>query len=166
MAREPARDRPAAVDERVERVAEAPPLALGHLNNLLGYHIAQAAVSTVELYERHVGQPFGLRKAEYSMLMLILANGPLAPKHLAAALSLSAPNMSMLLDRMQARGLLRRERSQVDRRSQNVVLTAEGERIAQASGLAAEPMAQALFDRLSPAEHAMLIELLRKVALR
>ena len=163
MAREPSRDRPApeTVDERA---VEAQPLALGQLNNLLGYHIAQAAVSTVDLFDRHVGQPFGLRKAEYSLLMLILANGPLAPKRLAAALSLSAPNMSMLLDRMQARGLLRRERSQVDRRSQNVVLTGEGERIAQASAVAAEPMEQALFDRLSPAEHAMLIELLRKVA--
>ena len=59
---------------------------------------------------------------------------------------------------------MRRERSQVDRRSQNVVLTDEGHRIAQASGAAAVPMESALVDRLSRAEHAMLIELLRKVA--
>ncbi len=165
MAREPARDR-AAPEPLDERVAETQLLALGHLNNLLGYHIAQAAVSTDELYERHLGQPLGLRKAEYSLLMLILANGPLAPKRLAQALALSAPNMTLLLDRLQERGLLRRERSQVDRRSQNVLLTGEGERIAQAGGVAAEPMEQALFDRLSAAEHAMLIELLRKVAQR
>lgn len=140
------------------------PLGLGALSNLLGYHIAQASVTTVALFDRHVGQPFGLRKVEYSLLLLTIANGPQSPKKLAQALALSAPNLTMLLDRMQARGLLRRERSEVDRRSQNVVLTDEGQRIAMASAAAAAPMEQALCERLSRAEHAMLIELLRKVA--
>ena len=139
-------------------------LQLGPLRNLLGYHIAQASVTTFALFEAHVGKPYGLRKVEYSLLMLVLANGPLSPKRLAQALALSAPNLTLLLDRLQARGLLLRERSLVDRRSQNVVLTAEGQRIAQASAAAAPPMEQALFERLSPAEHAMLVELLRKVA--
>ena len=96
--------------------------------------------------------------------MLAIANGPQSPKKLAQALALSAPNLTMLLDRLQQRGLLRRERSQVDRRSQNVVLTAEGQRIAVASAAAAAPMEHTLFERLSRAEHAMLIELLRQVA--
>lgn len=149
--------------------ADRPPkafsdLSLGPLSDVLGYHIAQASITTFGLFERHVGQPFGLRKVEYSLLMLVLANGPLSPKKLAQALVLSAPNLTLLLDRLQERGLLRRERSQLDRRSQNVVLTDEGQRVAQASGAAAVPMESALFDRLSRAEHAMLIELLRKVA--
>jgi DNA-binding MarR family transcriptional regulator len=165
MALDPGRNKP-ALEPVDERPAEAAALSLGCLSELLGYHIAQAAVTTSDLFERHVGQPFGLRKVEYSLLMLIVANGPLAPKRLAQALALSAPNLSMLLDRLQARGLLRRERSQVDRRSQNVLLTEAGECIARGSGVAAGPMEQALFERLSRAEHAMLIELLRKVALR
>jgi MarR family transcriptional regulator for hemolysin len=165
MARERAHDKPAP-EPADERAADPQTLSLGQLSGLLGYHIAQAAVTTVALYEHHVGQPFGLRKVEYSLLMLILANGPLAPKRLAQALALSAPNMSMLLDRLQERGLLRRERSQVDRRSQNVVLTSAGAQVARDSAAAAAPMEQALFDRLSPAEHGMLIELLRKVAQR
>ena len=98
------------------------------------------------------------------MLLLVLANGPLSPKRLARALALSAPNLTMLLDRLQQGGLLRRERSLVDRRSQNVVLTDEGLRIARASAAEAMPMERALDDRLSLAEHAMLIELLSKVA--
>ena len=152
-------------DERAPDPAAGPAsLQLGALRNLLGYHIAQASVTTVALFDSHVGKPFGLRKVEYSLLMLVLANGPLSPKRLAQALALSAPNLTLLLDRLQARGLLLRERSLVDRRSQNVVLTDEGQRIAQASAAATPPMEQALFERLSPAEHAMLVELLRKVA--
>ena len=125
---------------------------------------ARASVTTFALFEQHVGQPFSLRKVEYSLLLLVLANGPLSPKRLAQALALSAPNLTMLLDRLQERGLLLRERSVLDRRSQNVVLTDEGLRIAQASAAEALPMERALDSRLSRAEHAMLIELLRKVA--
>lgn len=139
-------------------------LSLGALSDVLGFHIAQAAVFTYNLFERHVGDPFQLRKTEYSMLMLLLANGPLSPKRLAQALALSAPNLTMLLDRLQARGLLKRERSQTDRRSQNIVLTEEGLRVARASADAAGPMERDLLERLSPAERAMLIELLGKVA--
>ncbi len=158
MARDPA--------SAVERSADPSALSLGPLSGVLGYHLAQASVTTDDLFERYIGQPLGLRKVEYSLLVLILANGPLAPKRLSKALALSAPNLTMLLDRLQQRGLLSRERSQVDRRSQNVVLTEEGQRIARASVDAASPMEWALLDRLSRAEHAMLIELLRKVAVR
>ncbi|WP_088280601.1 MarR family winged helix-turn-helix transcriptional regulator [Ideonella sp. A 288] len=151
-------------DLPTDRPNEAASLSLGPLTDVLGYHIAQAAVVTYALFERHIGQPHGLRKVEYSMLMLLLANGPLSPKRLIQALALSAPNLTLLLDRLQERGLIRRERSQVDRRSQNIVLTAEGGRIARATAEAAAPMERELLDRLSRAEHAMLIELLGKVA--
>ena len=153
-----------AVEARDPRAADPDLLALGPLGDLLGFHIARASVTTFALFEQHVGQPFSLRKVEYSLLLLVLANGPLSPKRLAQALALSAPNLTMLLDRLQERGLLLRERSVLDRRSQNVVLTDEGLRIAQASAAEALPMERALDSRLSRAEHAMLIELLRKVA--
>jgi DNA-binding MarR family transcriptional regulator len=134
------------------------------LSDVLGYHIAQAAVTTYGMFEAHIGQPYGLRKVEYSLLMLLRANGPLAPKRLGQALALSAPNLTLLLDRLQQRGLIRRERSATDGRSHNIVLTAEGERIAIETAAAAAPMEAELADRLSRAERLMLIELLRKVA--
>mgnify|MGYP000057623439 FL=1 len=144
--------------------AAAQPLSLGVLSDVLGYHVAQAAVTTVDMFERHVGQPFGLRKVEYSLLLLLLANGPLTPKRLGQALALSGPNLTLLLDRLQDRGLLRRERSTTDGRSQNIVLTDAGRALTQAAGDAAAPMERELDDRLSCAERLMLIELLRKVA--
>ena len=140
------------------------PLSLGVLSDVLGYHVAQAAVTTVDMFERHVGQPYGLRKVEYSLLLLLLANGALTPKRLGQALALSGPNLTLLLDRLQDRGLLRRERSATDGRSQNIVLTDAGQALTQAAGEAAAPMERELDDRLSRAERLMLIELLRKVA--
>ena len=139
-------------------------LSLGPLSGVMGYHIAQAAVTTFGTFERHVGKPFGLRKVEFSLLMLLLANGPLSPKRLAQTLTLTGPNLTLLLDRLQERGLLDRERNPADGRSQNIVLTEKGRRIAQDTAAAAVPMESELLDRLSRAEHAMLIELLCKLA--
>lgn len=140
------------------------PLSLGVLSDVLGYHIAQAAVTTYATFESHIGQPHNLRKVEYSLLMLLLANGPLTPKRLGHALALSAPNLTLLLDRLQGRGLIRRERSTTDGRSQNIVLTDDGRHLAAVTAVAAGPMERELDDRLSRAERLMLIELLRKVA--
>ncbi|MCZ2290440.1 MAG: MarR family transcriptional regulator [Burkholderiales bacterium] len=139
-------------------------LRLGALGDLIGYHIAQAAVVTYGSFDQHLGKPFGLRKVEFSLLMLLLANGPLTPSQLARTLTLTAPTLTMLLDRLQARGLLRRERNPSDGRSQHIVLTVKGRRLAEDSAAAAQPMEEELLQRLTPAEHAMLIELLARLA--
>jgi DNA-binding MarR family transcriptional regulator len=139
-------------------------LSLGPLGDLVGYHLAQAAVVTTAGFERHVGQPFGLRKVDFSLLMLLLANGPVSPKRLAQALALTAPALTMLLDRLQERGLIRRERNPADGRSQHIVLTDAGLRTARDCARAALPMEQDLGDRLSRAEQAMLVELLARLA--
>ena len=49
--------------------------SFGVLRDVLGFHITLANIATVALFERHVGGPFNLRKAEFSLLMLLLANG-------------------------------------------------------------------------------------------
>ncbi|MFI4928746.1 MAG: MarR family winged helix-turn-helix transcriptional regulator [Burkholderiales bacterium] len=150
-------------------LAEAPAradgvLELGVLRDVLGFHITLANIATVALFERHVGGPFSLRKAEFSLLMLLLANGATPAKHLARTLRLSSPNLTMLIDRMQAKHWLRRERNPADRRSQMIVLSAEGLALARRAQAAAKTMENGLLRRLSRAERAMLIELLTKVA--
>jgi DNA-binding MarR family transcriptional regulator len=150
-------------------VAEVPPRAddvldFGALRDVLGFHITLANIATVAVFERHVGQPFNLRKAEFSLLMLLLANGATAAKRLARTLRLSAPNLTMLIDRMQAKHWLRRERNPADRRSQLIVLSSDGLALAKRAQAAAKTMETGLLRRLSRAERAMLIELLIKVA--
>lgn len=146
------------------KTRSADSLQAGPLDELLGFQLARATLATTELFERHIGKPFGLSKVEFSMLMLLLANGPLIPKRLAKTLALTPPKTTMLLDRMQGRDLLRRERSEVDRRSQYVVLTEQGTHIARSAAAAAPGAEAALANRLSRAERAILFELLEKVA--
>ena len=139
-------------------------LDLGALRDVLGFHVTLANITTVALFERHVGQPFALRKAEFSLLMLLLANGATPAKRLAHTLRLSAPNLTMLIDRMQDKHWLRRERNPADRRSQLIVLSAEGQALARRAQAASAAMEASLQRRLSRAERAILIELLAKLS--
>lgn len=148
----------------VDRSARDVAVSIGPLATIVGYHIAQAKVTTYDAFDRHIGKPFGLRKVEFSLLMLLQANQALSPKQLGSTLTLTAPNLSLLLDRLQDRGLVRRERNPSDGRSQHIVLTEGGARLARDSAAAAVPMERELQRGLSRAEHAMLIELLDKLA--
>jgi DNA-binding MarR family transcriptional regulator len=139
-------------------------MSLGALRDVLGFHVTLASIVTLDQYERHVGGPLGLRKAEYSLLMLLLANGPTPAKRLAQTLRLSAPQLTMMIDRLQDAHWLRRERNPADRRSQFVVLTREGDALALRAAAVSKTMERELLQCLSPAERAILIELLMKVA--
>jgi DNA-binding MarR family transcriptional regulator len=96
--------------------------------------------------------------------MLLHANPPLTPKQLAQALALSSPNLTILLDKMQQRGLIDRVRSPTDKRSQHILLSEAGQQLT-AQALAVTPnMDKALEPALTAAERAILMELLKKVA--
>lgn len=139
-------------------------LDVGALSGIVGFHLARAAVSARTAYERCIGKPFRLKRAEFSLLMIVLANEAVAPKRLARALAITAPKLTLLLDGLQARGLITREPNPNDGRSQHVRLTPPGRTLAREAAAAAEPMEQQMAAPLTRAEHAMLIELLDKLA--
>lgn len=136
----------------------------GVLTQDIGYRVAQAHVTTNRVYMKHVGEPMGLRPVDYSVLMLLVANGELSPKQLTQALSLSAPTLTMLVDRLHERGLIERVRSETDKRSQRVMLTTEGQRLSRQAMAASQAMNAEFEQMLTPGEQMMLNELLQKVA--
>lgn len=134
------------------------------LRRLLGYSLVQAAIPTTNLYTRHVGEPFGLRRVEYSLLALVDSNQDVTPKQLARALSVSMPYLTVTLDRLEERGLLSRSRNEVDRRSQHVRLTRKGLDLVKKAESVAMTMEKDLLGHLTAGEKALLFELLERVA--
>jgi MarR family transcriptional regulator for hemolysin len=157
--------RPPSLAPKPERTDEGR-LDFGSLRGIVGFHIARAAVTTHGAFEQHLGRPYGLRKVEFSLLMLLLANPRISPKPLARALRVTAPKLTHLLDGLEQRGLLLREPNPQDGRSHLVRLTEDGEHLARRAEAASGPMEAELRAGLSPAEHAMLIELLGKLVTR
>jgi DNA-binding MarR family transcriptional regulator len=135
--------------------------ALGHL---LGYGLAQASIHADHVFEQAIALPLDLKKVEFTILVLVDTNHGVTAKRLSHDLALLPPNTSVILDRMEGRGLIRRVPHGTDKRSFLIELTTKGKTLtAQARRIAAD-MERQLRARLSPAEHAMLLELLHKVS--
>lgn len=136
------------------------------LQQILGYQIAQAAIATDAAFSQAVGQPLGLRRVEYTILMLIRENPACTSARLVRALDVTAPNITMWIDKLEQRGLVRRGQSASDRRANHLELTAEGEALArEATRRVVASEQQTLSAGLTPAERGILLELLHKVAL-
>jgi DNA-binding MarR family transcriptional regulator len=133
------------------------------LTHLVGYASTRASITMRRVFVRHLG-PLDLKIVEFSILMLVAANPQINQKRLGAALDISAPNMAVTLDRMVERGWVERVRSTQDRRAQQIHLTAKGVEVVQRAEKIASTMENATLKVLSPAERALLIELLMKVA--
>ena len=133
------------------------------LQKVLGYQLAQAAIVTDAIFFEHAGKPFNLRPVEYTVLTLIAENPGGSLVRLARALSVTPPNISTMVDRLETKGLVARSASEEDRRAQVLRVTAKGadlvrkatQRIVQAEGEALP---------LTAGEQAILAELLHKVA--
>lgn len=132
------------------------------LVHLVGYAASRAALEMRKVFTRHM-EPFDLRIAEFTILMLVATNGDVNQKQLGDALDISPPNMAVTLDRMVERGWVERVRSTHDRRAQHVVLTARGRGLAERARRVSRTMEEAALAMLSSAERALLIELLRKI---
>ncbi|MFK4147932.1 MarR family winged helix-turn-helix transcriptional regulator [Streptomyces sp. NPDC004065] len=89
-------------------------------------YAAQRAVTAVY---RPLLEEFGLTYPQYLVLLVLWERGETTVKELAAALRLDYGTVSPLLKRLEAAGLVRRERSARDERSVLVACTARGEEL-------------------------------------
>lgn len=134
------------------------------LQHLLGYHMAQADVPAKAAFYKYVGEPLKLRHVEFTILMLVKSNPGLTQKQLAQTLAVSAPNITILLDRLVDKGWIERLRSEKDRRVQHIRLTADGAELAERSHQLSLGCEYEMLKHLSEGERIMLLELLDKVA--
>jgi DNA-binding MarR family transcriptional regulator len=138
-------------------------LDASRLSHLVGYAASRAAIRMRQVFARHM-EPLDLKVVEFSILMLVAQNAQVNQKQLGEALDISAPNLAVTLDRMVERGWVERVRSTRDRRAQHIHLTSAGSALVQRAEKIAATMEAPALAMLSPAERALLIELLAKVA--
>jgi len=134
------------------------------LQKVLGYQLAQATLVTDVIFFEQVGKPFGLRPVEYTVLTLIAENPGGSLVRLARALSVTPPNITAIVDRLEGKGLIARQASEQDRRAHVLHVTAKGADLVRKATqrIVAAESASLL---LTTGEQAILAELLHKVAL-
>jgi DNA-binding MarR family transcriptional regulator len=109
-------------------------------------------------------EPLGLHVRQYGVMLVLASEGPISQGELAEWVRTDRTSMVALVDDLEARGFVKRERNPDDRRVYLLQLTAEGKRaVTRARGLMRRAENQ-LLRSLDAAERAHLVELLGKVA--
>lgn len=101
------------------------PLAL---DRQVCFALAVATREVVALY-RPVLEPLGLTHPQYLVMLALWDRDPRSLRDLAETLALDPGTLSPLVKRLEAAGLVRREREQADERVLAVTLTSAGRRL-------------------------------------
>ncbi len=134
------------------------------LHHVIGYQLALATITTMQVFVDEAGTPFDLRPVEFTLLNLIHENPNVSARQLARALGVTPPNITMWIDKLEKRGLVKRERSTTDARAQHIRVAPAGSALARKSLAEVLEGERETLAALSAAERAMLVELLHKVA--
>jgi len=95
-------------------------------------------VRALELYSQEVRKTFGLTGPQLWAMKTLHRQGPLTMTDLASALAVQPSTLSLLINRLQSRGLVRKLRQRDDRRVVKLRLTQEGARLAAKAPSAAQ----------------------------
>ncbi len=136
----------------------------GRMQKLLGYNLAQAAIPSFKIFEKRIGEPFQLRRLDFTILMLVASNPHVTQRQMSLALDVSAPRLTIVCDKLVERELISRTRSESDRRKQYIALTRKGASLVRKADRVADHMEEELLGHLSDLEKTLLFQLLEKVA--
>lgn len=104
--------------------------------------------------------------SQFGVLEALHHKGPLCQRDIAAKILKSTGNMTMVIDNLEKRGLVRRERHSEDRRYFTIHLTEAGEKLISKSFSAVEAAIVTEMDVLTETEQVTLGSLCKKLGLQ
>jgi DNA-binding MarR family transcriptional regulator len=122
----------------------------------LGAHAAAAFAERI--------RPLALTPPQAGVLRLLAQFPGQSQRELADALQMHAPRLVALIDELEGRGLVARERDPHDRRNYAISLTDQGRRLLAELGRVAREHELAITSGLDDRERARLLALLRRLA--
>jgi DNA-binding MarR family transcriptional regulator len=136
---------------------------LGTLPGLVGYHLRMAQVLVFRDFDRELAG-LDVTPAIFGVLEVLQHNKGLTQSRLATAIGLDRSSLVPLLDKLEKRGLVARETSQLDRRSNHLFLTSEGRQLLNIASKRVRQHEQRILAGLTKTETKQLIHLLSKIA--
>ena len=122
----------------------------------LGFHVA---VRCAEILE-----PIGLQPAHYGVLVQLAGQEGFSQQQLADAMGVHRNVMVGLIDELENRDLVRRERHPRDRRAHQLRLTERAHSVLAQANAAVDELEDEIFAGFDSREHSRLITLLQRVA--
>jgi DNA-binding MarR family transcriptional regulator len=121
-------------------------------------------IRATDLHSRHLMKTTGLTAPQLLVLRELDGAGELSVSALARRISLSQGTVTSILDRLQARGLVDRERSPTDRRRVLLRLTPAAQAALARAPLPLQEQFVRRFEGLQPWEQHMILAALQRVA--
>lgn len=105
----------------------------------------------------------GLVPSHGDILVCLYKNSKMTMKDIANCIHRTKPTVTVLVDKLEKLGYLKREVSNEDSRSTNIVLTQKGEDFQTTFEKISKNLNEMLYKNLSPEESELMEKLLRKV---
>lgn len=105
----------------------------------------------------------GLVPSHGDILVCLYKNSRMTMKDIANCIHRTKPTVTVLVDKLEKLGYLKREASNEDNRSTNIVLTQKGEDFQTTFEKISKNLNEMLYKNLSPEESELMEKLLRKV---
>jgi DNA-binding MarR family transcriptional regulator len=117
-----------------------------------------------EMYGRKLARTAGLTPVQIRVLQIAARSDDVTPKQISQGMKVSPATISTLLDRLAAKNMIVRQKSNQDRRKINIIVTEEGRKSIAAAPDALQSKYSKEFELLTDWEQAMIIASLERVA--
>lgn len=121
-------------------------------------------IRATDLHSKQLSKISGLTAPQLLIMQTIRRVGEITIGTLAREISLSQATVTTILDRLEKRDLIRRQRSETDKRKVYVQLTASSEKLIQNSPALLQTSFIRQFERLQDWEQNLIISALQRVA--
>jgi len=145
------------------RVVNVPQAATATRYDLPVFQALRRIIRAVDLHSRKLAAQHKITGPQLVCLLSVQENEPLTPTAIARQVHLSPSTVIGILDRLEAKGLVRRERDLEDRRLVHVSLTGQGKAlVASAPSPLQDRLAEAI-SKLPEAEQATIAASLERI---
>lgn len=145
-------------------MAPSSSLDFGPLTSMVGFRLRAAQLVMYDDFLREA-PVLGLTPGQFAILLLVEHNPGLTQQSLSDGIRIEKSTLVVRLHRLEERGLLRRVRSNNDRRSNVLEVTADGKKALRSMVTFVRQHEDRVLDELKPNERTQLLKLLAKVML-
>ncbi|MGA8010498.1 MAG: MarR family winged helix-turn-helix transcriptional regulator [Thiomonas sp.] len=132
------------------------------LESLAGHHIRRLQQIAVAIFLQE-NQSHGLTPVQYAALQAVRNKPGMDQRSLARTIGFDTSTIAGVVDRLEARGLMRRNASQTDRRVRLLDVTAEGVALLDVALPAVLRTQERILEPLAPKERAEFLRILRQL---
>ncbi len=137
-------------------------ILLGRIDEVLV--ALRRVIRATDLHSRHLAKTTGLTAPQILLLQTIRDRGEVTIGELATDISLSQATVTTILDRLEKRGLVYRQRSNEDKRKVHAHLTADAQEILKNAPIPLQEQFTRQFGELQEWEQTMIISSLQRIA--